>query len=47
LTRIVLSSTLATVMSTVRPARGGMISTNAGRPYCGTCADFHQRHVCC
>ena len=32
LTRSVLSSTLATVMSTARPARSGMSSTNAGHP---------------
>src|ERR1019366_7506554 len=38
LTRSVLSSTLATVMSTVRPARSGMSSTNMGPPYRGACA---------
>jgi hypothetical protein len=40
-------STLATVISTVRPARSGMSSTNTGPPFRGTGADFRQRHVYC
>jgi hypothetical protein len=35
-------SALATVMSTVRPARSGMSSTNTAPPFRGTGADFHQ-----
>jgi hypothetical protein len=35
LTRSVLSSALATVMSTVRPARSGMSSTKTGPPFRG------------